>query len=672
MARLTTFLNPGADAAGAGLPEHAGLDRARLRGHLRGRARRERPEGLLPARGPHGHDRRGRSARSSACVGISMLVGLYMLLGYAGFRTAQRARDRYGRLLAAGLTAMILVQASINLFAVLGLAPLTGVTLPFVSYGNSSLIVTLAAVGLLLNVASGGTATSKAARRTGGRPAAGGLRVYDGGRGAAAARSRPGAAEVPVPRVVIAAGGTAGHVVPALAVADALAERGRRGQLHRHPRARRGEARPRGRLRDRLPRRDAASTARTRCARRRRSAGPRSGSARRAARPARARRGRRDGRRRLRRRARSGLAALAMRLPLVLTEADSHLGLDQPRCSPRGRGASASRSRSPGARDRATCSPAGPSRRRSATADRGAARERFGIAPEDRCLLIFGGSLGALSDQPRRRGGVRPRRAGRRARLPRPPHQPAPATTPRSRPPWRAPAATRCSSTSPGSPTRSPRATSSVARSGGSIFELTAAGRPGDPRPLPVRVGAATSTRTPTGWSGPGAAVVVEDADLDAERLLAEATALIDDPERLASMSAASLSLARPDAAERIAAEILGALARMSGGGEMSGRPPALHRDRRRRDERPRARLPLARAPRSAGSDRAESSYARAPAGGRHRAADRPRSPTRCPPDADVVVSTAIPRGQPGAGPGPRARPAGPPPRRAARRALRR
>ena len=53
---------------------------------------------------------------------------------------------------------MILVQASINLFAVLGLAPLTGVTLPFVSYGNSSLIVTLAAVGLLLNVANGGTA----------------------------------------------------------------------------------------------------------------------------------------------------------------------------------------------------------------------------------------------------------------------------------------------------------------------------------------------------------------------------------------------------------------------------------------------------------------------------------------------------------------------------------
>ena len=69
-------------------------------------------------------------------VGITVLVGLFGLFGYAGLRTAQRARDRYGKLLAAGLTSLILVQATINLFAVMGLAPLTGVPLPFVSYGN--------------------------------------------------------------------------------------------------------------------------------------------------------------------------------------------------------------------------------------------------------------------------------------------------------------------------------------------------------------------------------------------------------------------------------------------------------------------------------------------------------------------------------------------------------
>ncbi len=89
-------------------------------------------------------------------VGILGVVGLFGLLGYAGLRVAQKARDRYSKLLVAGLTSLILVQATINLFAVMGLAPLTGVPLPFVSYGNSSLLVTLFAVGLILNVARGG------------------------------------------------------------------------------------------------------------------------------------------------------------------------------------------------------------------------------------------------------------------------------------------------------------------------------------------------------------------------------------------------------------------------------------------------------------------------------------------------------------------------------------
>lgn len=85
-------------------------------------------------------------------LGLAVVVGLYGLFGYAGFRISQRATDRYGKLLAAGLTAMILAQATLNLFAVLGLAPLTGVPLPFVSYGNSNLIIMLAAVGVILNV----------------------------------------------------------------------------------------------------------------------------------------------------------------------------------------------------------------------------------------------------------------------------------------------------------------------------------------------------------------------------------------------------------------------------------------------------------------------------------------------------------------------------------------
>ncbi len=109
-------------------------------------------------------------------VGIAALVGLYGLFGYAGLQIARRARDRYGKLLATGLTSLVCVQAVINLFAVLGLAPLTGVPLPFVSYGNSSMLVLLAAVGLLLNIARGGSA------RTTTRPSSGDarLRVVDG------------------------------------------------------------------------------------------------------------------------------------------------------------------------------------------------------------------------------------------------------------------------------------------------------------------------------------------------------------------------------------------------------------------------------------------------------------------------------------------------------------
>ncbi len=102
-------------------------------------------------------------------MGISVLVGLYGLFGFAGLRTAQRARDRYGKLLAAGLTSLVLIQAIVNLFAVLGLAPLTGVPLPFVSYGNSSLLVMLAATGLLLNVARDGRCETAGRRRRPGR-----------------------------------------------------------------------------------------------------------------------------------------------------------------------------------------------------------------------------------------------------------------------------------------------------------------------------------------------------------------------------------------------------------------------------------------------------------------------------------------------------------------------
>jgi cell division protein FtsW len=109
-------------------------------------------------------------------LGIVGVAALYGLIAYAGLRAAKLAGDRFAKLLAAGLTALILCQATLNLFAVMGLAPLTGVPLPFMSYGNSNLIVFMAAMGLVLNVASGGGARASAKQRR--RP----LQVLEGER----------------------------------------------------------------------------------------------------------------------------------------------------------------------------------------------------------------------------------------------------------------------------------------------------------------------------------------------------------------------------------------------------------------------------------------------------------------------------------------------------------
>ena len=70
-----------------------------------------------------------------------------------GFNVALACRDPFGKRLAAGLTALVCGQAAVNISAVMGLAPLTGIPLPFVSYGGSSLVVGLASVGILLNIA---------------------------------------------------------------------------------------------------------------------------------------------------------------------------------------------------------------------------------------------------------------------------------------------------------------------------------------------------------------------------------------------------------------------------------------------------------------------------------------------------------------------------------------
>jgi len=86
-------------------------------------------------------------------VGVLAVIGAFALFAYAGLNIALHCHDPFGKRLAAGLTALVCGQAAVNVSAVMGLAPLTGVPLPFVSYGGSSLVVNLASVGILLNIA---------------------------------------------------------------------------------------------------------------------------------------------------------------------------------------------------------------------------------------------------------------------------------------------------------------------------------------------------------------------------------------------------------------------------------------------------------------------------------------------------------------------------------------
>jgi cell division protein FtsW len=86
-------------------------------------------------------------------VGSALVIGAFAAFAWAGMRLALRCRDPFGKRLAAGITTLVCGQAAVNLAAVLGIAPLTGIPLPFVSYGGSSLIVLLASVGVLLNIA---------------------------------------------------------------------------------------------------------------------------------------------------------------------------------------------------------------------------------------------------------------------------------------------------------------------------------------------------------------------------------------------------------------------------------------------------------------------------------------------------------------------------------------
>jgi UDP-N-acetylglucosamine--N-acetylmuramyl-(pentapeptide) pyrophosphoryl-undecaprenol N-acetylglucosamine transferase len=351
------------------------------------------------------------------------------------------------------------------------------------------------------------------------------------------------------PRVLIAAGGTAGHVVPALAIAGALRASGAHVEFAGGERAE-AELVPQAGypfhslavagLDRRNPLRAARAVAlaagATRAARRLIEttradvvlggggyvAGP------------------------------VGLAAVTKRVPLALTEADSHLGVSNrllARFARRVFLAFPIDGRD-GEPYEVTGRPIPPE---TLGADRAAARERFGIGPGERCLLVFGGSLGA-----RRLNEAAIDAFGREA--------PFAVLHASGRRDYEELRRRLAEAGSPAHYRLEPYITPfadayaaadlAVARAGGSVFELAAAGLPAILVPYPHAT-ADHQTGNARWMERGGAAVVVPDAELDAARLRHEASALLDDPQRLNQMGQAARSLARPDAAERIAGELL-------------------------------------------------------------------------------------------------------------------
>ena len=167
-ARLTAFANPWGDASGAGFQAVQGQI-AIGSGGVFGLGPGQSVQKIFYLPEAHTDFILAVIGEELGVMGVCCLLSLYGMIAYAGLRTAKAAKGAYAKLVAAGITSLILCQALLNVYAVLGLAPLTGVPLPFISSGSTSLIVLLCSMGILLNVAGGGSAQGRslpaAARR---------------------------------------------------------------------------------------------------------------------------------------------------------------------------------------------------------------------------------------------------------------------------------------------------------------------------------------------------------------------------------------------------------------------------------------------------------------------------------------------------------------------------
>ena len=150
--RIQAWLNPWADPLGAGFHTIQGLLALGLGGILGAGLGESRLAGGLFLPNASNDYIFAIIGEEFGLIGGTVVIALFIVLAYSGIRVALAAPDTFGALLAAGITAWLCIQAFINIGVVVVLIPVTGITLPFISAGGSSLVISLAAVGVLLSI----------------------------------------------------------------------------------------------------------------------------------------------------------------------------------------------------------------------------------------------------------------------------------------------------------------------------------------------------------------------------------------------------------------------------------------------------------------------------------------------------------------------------------------
>jgi cell division protein FtsW len=149
--RILAFLDPYADPQGRGFHIIQSMIAVGT-GGITGLGLMEGKQKLFYLPEPHTDFIFAVTAEEVGLVGAVLVVLLFGLFLWRGIRTALLMEDSFGRFLATGITSMVILQALFNISVVLGLVPTKGIPLPFISYGGTSLFVTLACVGVLLNI----------------------------------------------------------------------------------------------------------------------------------------------------------------------------------------------------------------------------------------------------------------------------------------------------------------------------------------------------------------------------------------------------------------------------------------------------------------------------------------------------------------------------------------